>query len=74
MSTLYEINIGFCQHIDFHNIFHNDCLTYDYFICDIVFLLPIFMVFEIGYLIKGVPSVLAAHNSHSIIIFGYVCF
>ena len=43
-STLYEIYIGFCPHIDFHNIIHIDCLTYDYSICDIVFLLPIYMV------------------------------
>ena len=31
-STLYEIYIGFFPRIDFHNIMHNDCLTYDYFI------------------------------------------
>ena len=43
-STLYEIYIGFCPRIDFHNIMHIDCLTYDYSICDIVFLLPICMV------------------------------
>ena len=43
-STLYEIYIGFCPHIDFHNIMHIDCLTYDYSICDIIFLLPIYMV------------------------------
>ena len=43
-STLYEINIGFCPHIDFRNFMHIDCLTYDYSICGIVFLLPIYMV------------------------------
>ena len=43
-STLYEIYIGFCPRIDFHNIMHIDCLTYDYSICDIVYLLPIYMV------------------------------
>ena len=43
-STIYEINIGFCPRIDFHNIMHNDCLTYEYFISDIVFLIPIYMV------------------------------
>ena len=43
-STLYEIYIGFCPRIDFYNIMHIDCLTYDYYICDIVFLLPIHMV------------------------------
>ena len=43
-STHYEIYIGFCPRIDFHNIMHIDCLTYDYSICDIVFLLPIYMV------------------------------
>ena len=43
-SSLYEIYIGFCPRIDFHNIMHIDCLTYDYSICDIVFLLPIYMV------------------------------
>ena len=43
-STLYEIYIGFCPRIDFHNSMHIDCLTYDYSICDIVFLLPIYMV------------------------------
>ena len=36
--TLYEIYIGFCPRIDFHNIMHIDCLTYDYSINDIVFL------------------------------------
>ena len=43
-STLYEIYIGFCPRIDFHNNMHIDCLTYDYSICDIVFLLPVYMV------------------------------
>ena len=43
-STLYEIYIGFCPRIDFHNIMHIDCLTYDYSICEIVFLLPIYIV------------------------------
>ena len=43
-STLYEIYIGFCPPIDFHNIMLIDCLSYDYSICDIVFLLPIYMV------------------------------
>ena len=43
-STLYEIYIGFCPRIDFNNIMHIDCLTYNYSICDIVFLLPIYMV------------------------------
>ena len=43
-STLYEIYIGFCPRIDFHNIMLIDCLTLDYSICDIVFLLPIYMV------------------------------
>ena len=43
-STLYEIYIGFCPRIDFHNIMHIDCLTYDHSICDIVILLPIYMV------------------------------
>ena len=43
-STLYEIYIGFCPRIDIHNIMHIDCLTYDYSICDIVFLLPIYTV------------------------------
>ena len=43
-----------------HNIMHIDCLTYDYSIFDIVFLLPIYMVkqtrcYVIGYQIKGVP-------------------
>ena len=42
-SILYEIYIGFCPRIDFHNIMHIDCLTYDYSICDIVYLLPIYM-------------------------------
>ena len=42
-STLYEIYIGFCPRIDFHNIMHIDCLTYDYSNCDIVYLLPIYM-------------------------------
>ena len=61
-STLYEIYIGFCPHIDFRNIMHIDCLTYDYSICGIVFLLPIYMVkktrcYVIGYQIIGVPSV-----------------
>ena len=42
-STLYEIYIGFCPRIDFHNIMHIDFLTYDYSICDIVYLLPIYM-------------------------------
>ena len=63
--------VGFCPRIDFHNIMHIDCLTYDTSICDIVFLLPIYMVKKsdvlIGYQIIGVPSVYAAHNSHSII-------
>ena len=44
VSTLYEIYIGFCPRIDFHNIMHIDCLAYDYSICDIVFHLPIYMV------------------------------
>ena len=26
--TVKEIHIGFCPHIDFHNIMHNDCLIY----------------------------------------------
>ena len=61
-STLYEIYIGFCPRIDFHNIMHIDCLKYDNSICDIVFLLPIYMVKKmrccvIGYLIIGVPLV-----------------
>ena len=61
-STLYEIYIGFCPRIDFHNIMHIDCLTYDYSICDIVYPLPSYMVkkrrfYVIGYLINGVPSV-----------------
>ena len=43
-STLYEIYIGFCPRIDFYSIMHFDCLTYDYSSCDIVFLLPIYMV------------------------------
>ena len=43
-STLYHIYIGFCPCIDFHNDMHIDCLTYDYSICDIVFLLPMYMV------------------------------
>ena len=43
-STLYEIYIGFCPHIDFHNIMHIDCLAYDYSIFDIFFVLPIYMV------------------------------
>ena len=43
-STLYEIYIGFCPRIDYHNIMHIDCLTYDYSICETVFLLPIYMV------------------------------
>ena len=43
-STLYEIYIGFCPRIDFHNSMHIDCLTYDYSICNIFFLLPIYMV------------------------------
>ena len=42
--TLLEIYIGFCPYIDFHNIIHNDCLTYYYSICDIVSHLPIYMV------------------------------
>ena len=41
---LQEIYIGFCPRIDFHNIMHNDCLTYNYSICDIVSHLPIRMV------------------------------
>ena len=41
--TLYEIYIGFCQRIDFHNIMHIDCLTYDYSIRDIIYLFPIFL-------------------------------
>ena len=61
-STLYEIYIGFCPHIDLHNIMQIVCLKYDYSICDIVFLIPIYMVkkresYVIGYLIIGVPSV-----------------
>ena len=55
---------GFCPRIDFHNILHIDCLTYDYFICNIVFLLNIYMYmvkktryYVIGYLIIGVSSV-----------------
>ena len=40
-STLYEIYIGFYPHIDFYNIMHIDCLSYDYSICDIVSPLPI---------------------------------
>ena len=61
-SILYEIYIGFCPRIDFHNIMHIDCLAYDYSNCDIVFLLPIYMVkktrfYVIGYLIIGVLSV-----------------
>ena len=43
-SALYEIYIGFCPRIDFHNIMHIDFLTYDYSVCDIIFLLPIYMV------------------------------
>ena len=43
-STLYEIYIGFCPRIDFHNIMHIDFLTYDYSVCDIVFILSIYMV------------------------------
>ena len=43
-SNLYEICIEFCPRIDFHNIMHIDCQTYDYSICDTVFLLPIYMV------------------------------
>ena len=43
-STLYEIYIGFCPRIDFHNIMHIDCLIYDYSICDIVYLLPVYRV------------------------------
>ena len=51
---------------------HNDCLTYDYSICDIDSHLPIYLLkkircYVIGYLIIGVPSVLAAHYSHNII-------
>ena len=42
-STLYEIYIGLCPCIDFHNSMHIDCQTYDYSICDIVYLLPIYM-------------------------------
>ena len=43
-STLYEIYIGSCPRIDFHNIMHIDCLTYNYSISDIVYLLLIYMV------------------------------
>ena len=50
---------------------HNDCLTYDYFICDIALHLPIYMVKNEMLCNRvsdmGVPSILAAHNSHSII-------
>ena len=41
---LYEIYIGFCPRIDYHNIMHIDCLTFDYSIRDTIFLLPIYMV------------------------------
>ena len=58
--TLQDTNIGFCPHIDFHKILHNDYLTYDYSVCDIVSHLPIYMVkmrcYVVGYLIIGVPS------------------
>ena len=40
----YRKLTGFCPQIDFHNIMYNDCLTYDYSICDIVSHLPIYMV------------------------------
>ena len=30
--------------MDFHNVMHTDCLTYDYSICDIVSQLPIHMM------------------------------
>ena len=43
-STLIEIYIGFCPYIDLHDIMHIHCLTYDYSICDKVFLLTIYMV------------------------------
>ena len=43
-ATLYDIYIGLCPRKDFHNIMHIDCLTYDPSICDILFLLPIYMV------------------------------
>ena len=55
----------------FHNIMHNDCLTFDYSICDIVSHLPIDMVKNemicsqvSDY--RGTFS-LTAHNSNSII-------
>ena len=40
--TLYEIYIGFCPRIEFHNIMYNDSQTRDCFICDIFSLLPIY--------------------------------
>ena len=41
--TLWEvyIQVGFCPRMDFYNIMHNDCITYNYSICDIVSHLPI---------------------------------
>ena len=67
-----EVYIGFCPHIYFHNIMHNDCLIYEYTICDIVFHLYLFTWSKkrcdvIRYPIIRVPSVKAAHSSHSII-------
>ena len=53
-STLYEIYIGFCSCINFHNIMHNDCLSYDYFKCDIVFLLTIYQVKERDVMSSGI--------------------